>query len=88
MPLHCTILRPQQPATPRVLRIFRNGGIIVERAVIEQGGSPGFVVYGAVLLTYFVVCSALTRVTRGLERRYDPQHRATLVPADAPRRGA
>ena len=66
-----------------VPELFRNGGIVVERAVIEQGSSPAFPVYGAVLLTYFVVCSLLTRVTRGLERHYDPQHRgrqAQIVP--------
>jgi polar amino acid transport system permease protein len=58
-----------------VPELFRNGGIVVERAVIAQGSSPAFAVYGAVLLTYFVVCSLLTRMTRGLERHYDPQHR-------------
>jgi len=66
-----------------VPELFRNGGIVVERAVIEQGSSPAFPVYGAVLLTYFVVCSLLTRMTRGLERHYDPQHRgrqAQIVP--------
>ena len=71
-----------------VPELFRNGGIVVERDVIETGTSPAFIVYGAVLLTYFVVCSALTRVTRGLERRYDPQRRAALVLDDASRRAA
>lgn len=58
-----------------VPELFRNAGIVVERAVIEQGRSPAFLVYGAVLLTYFVVCSFLTRMTRRLERHYDPRHR-------------
>ena len=32
-----------------VPELFRNAGIVVERAVIEQGRSPAFLVYGAVL---------------------------------------
>ena len=58
-----------------VPELFRNAGIVVERAAIEHGGSPAFIVYGAVLLTYFVVCSLLTRMTRQLERRYRPEQR-------------
>jgi len=66
-----------------VPELFRDAGIVVERAVIEQGSSPAFPVYGAVLLTYFVVCSLLTRMTRGLERHYDPHHRGLRVQAGA-----
>lgn len=71
-----------------VPELFRNGGIVVERAVIQQGHSPAFLVYGVVLLTYFAVCSALTRLTRGLERRYDPQHISQRALADSARQGA
>ncbi len=65
-----------------------DGGIVVERAVIETGATSPSPSTAPCYLTYLVVCSALTRLTRGLERRYDPQHRATLVLDDASRRGA
>ncbi len=73
-----------------VPELFRNAGIVVERAVIQQGSSPAFLVYGAVLLTYFVVCSFLTRMTRDLERRYDPRHRdaRVLLAQDGVQQGA
>lgn len=43
--------------------------IIVERATIMGGESPAFYVYAVVLLTYFVICSLLTWLSRYLERR-------------------
>lgn len=52
-----------------VTEFFRIGNIIVERTTIQAGESPAFLVYGFVLLSYFAICSALTWLTRRLERR-------------------
>ncbi|MBD1554639.1 amino acid ABC transporter permease [Pseudomonas typographi] len=45
------------------------GQIIIERATVMTGVSPAFSVYGMVLLVYFVICSALSWLSRYLERR-------------------
>jgi polar amino acid transport system permease protein len=45
------------------------GQNIIERETIMQGQSPAFQVYSFVLLVYFVICSALTALSRYLERR-------------------
>ncbi|SNB79148.1 polar amino acid transport system permease protein [Pseudomonas sp. LAIL14HWK12:I4] len=45
------------------------GQIIIERETVMTGVSPAFAVYGVVLLVYFVICSALTWLSRYLERR-------------------
>ena len=51
-----------------VTEFFRIGGIIVERTTLQEGHSPAFVIYGFVLVVYFVICSALTALSRRLER--------------------
>jgi polar amino acid transport system permease protein len=45
------------------------GQNIIERETIMQGQSPAFQVYSLVLLVYFLICSALTALSRYLERR-------------------
>lgn len=45
------------------------GQIIIERETVMTGVSPAFSVYAVVLLVYFVICSALTWLSRYLERR-------------------
>lgn len=52
-----------------VTEFFRIGQIIVERTTMQEGESPAFLVYGFVLVVYFVVCSCLSQFTRRLERR-------------------
>lgn len=49
---------------------LRTGQIIVERTTVMEGASPAFVVYSAVLLTYFVICSCISQLSRHLERRF------------------
>src|SRR5574342_574610 len=48
---------------------LRVGQIIVERTTVMEGRSPAFPVYLAVLVVYFLICSALTWLSRRLERR-------------------
>lgn len=52
-----------------VSEFLKVGQIIIERTTIMGGGNPAFEVYAAVLLVYFVICSALTWLSRYLERR-------------------
>ncbi|GJD65526.1 amino acid ABC transporter permease [Methylobacterium frigidaeris] len=68
---------------------FKVGQIIVERTTMMEGWNPAFLVYGAVLVTYFVICSGLSWFGRWLERRLGrPQARpvpaAAASPAPAP----
>lgn len=52
-----------------VSEFFKVGQIIVERTTMMEGWNPAFTVYAAVLLVYFVICSALTWFGRWLEQR-------------------
>ncbi|BCB21174.1 amino acid ABC transporter permease [Bosea sp. ANAM02] len=52
-----------------VTEFFKVGQIIVERTTTMEGWNPAFIVYAAVLLVYFVICSCLTWFGRWLERR-------------------
>jgi polar amino acid transport system permease protein len=49
---------------------LKTSQIIVERTTVMGGGSPAFLVYSAVLLTYFVICSCISQLSRLLERRF------------------
>lgn len=52
-----------------VSEFLRVGQIIVERTTMTDGYSPAFAVYGAILLVYFVMCSAISWLGRHLERK-------------------
>lgn len=49
------------------MEFFRTSQIIVERTTMMSGYSPAFLVYGFVLLVYFVVCASLSALTKKLE---------------------
>ncbi len=66
-----------------VNEFFKVGQIIVERTTMMEGWNPAFTVYGAILLTYFVICSALTWFGRWLERRLKSDRRLP-APASGP----
>ncbi len=53
-----------------VSEFLKTGQIIVERTTVMDGVSPAFLVYSFVLLTYFVICSCITQLSRYLERRF------------------
>jgi len=53
-----------------VSEFLKTSQIIVERTTVMGGGSPAFMVYSVVLLTYFVICSCISQLSRRLERRY------------------
>jgi len=52
-----------------VTEFFRIGQIVVERTTMQEGESPAFLVYGFVLVVYFLICSCLSHLSRVLERR-------------------
>ena len=52
-----------------VTEFFRVNQIVVERTTMQLGHSPAFLVFGFALVVYFIICSALTRLTHRLERR-------------------
>ena len=52
-----------------VNEFFRVNQIVVERTTMQLGHSPAFLVFAFALVVYFLVCSALTRLTNCLERR-------------------
>ncbi len=52
-----------------VTEFFRIGQIIVERTTMQEGQSPAFLVFGFVLVVYFVICSSLSQLSRRFERR-------------------
>ena len=52
-----------------VPEFFRIGQIVIERTTMMSGHSPAFLIYGGLLLTYYLICSVLTAGTRWLERR-------------------
>ncbi|MBV8835979.1 MAG: amino acid ABC transporter permease [Alphaproteobacteria bacterium] len=52
-----------------VPELFRIGQIVIERTTMMSGYSPAFVIYGGLLIVYYVICSVLTAGTHWLERR-------------------
>lgn len=50
------------------LEFLRTAQIVVERTTLMTGFSPAFLVYGFVLMVYFVICFSLAGATRVLER--------------------
>jgi polar amino acid transport system permease protein len=51
-----------------VNEFFRITQIVVERTTMQSGHSPAFLVYGFALVVYFVICSALTRLSLYFEQ--------------------
>ena len=51
------------------MEFFRTSQIIVERTTLMEGHSPAFLIYGFVLVIYFIICASLAAMTRKLERR-------------------
>jgi len=51
------------------MEFFRTAQIVVERTTLQTGTSPAFLVYGFVLIIYFVICASLAALTKRLEAR-------------------
>ncbi|WP_108661765.1 amino acid ABC transporter permease [Acuticoccus kandeliae] len=50
------------------MEFLRTAQIIVERSTLMTGHSPAFIVFGFVLIVYFVICFSLNLFTAWLER--------------------
>lgn len=50
--------------------LLRTGQIMIEQTTIMRGGSPAYMVYGAILVVYFLLCALISAVGARLERHY------------------
>lgn len=53
-----------------VNELFRSGQVLIEQATLSRGGTPAYLVYGAILVVYFVLCWLISRAGRRLEKRF------------------
>ncbi len=53
-----------------VHELLRSAQVLIEQTTISRGGSPAFMVYGFILVVYFVLCWLISRVGRMLEAHF------------------
>jgi polar amino acid transport system permease protein len=58
-----------------VNELLRSAQILIEQTTISHGGSPAYLVYGAILVVYFVLCWTISAVGRRLERHFAKPYR-------------
>jgi polar amino acid transport system permease protein len=51
--------------------LFRAGQVLIEQTTISQGGSPAYLVYGLILVVYFVLCWVISFLGRMAERYFN-----------------
>ncbi|MBE0578776.1 amino acid ABC transporter permease [Devosia sp.] len=66
--------------------LFRSGQVIIEQTTISTGKSPAFLVYGFILLVYFVLCWLISRGGSWVERHFN-KHRAPVKDVTRPLAG-
>jgi polar amino acid transport system permease protein len=54
---------------------LRSAQVLIEQTTISRGGSPAYLVYGAILVVYFVLCWAISVIGRRLERHFAKPYR-------------
>lgn len=52
-----------------VVELLRTGQIVIERSASLVGGTSSFVIYGGMLLVYFVICYTVSKAGALLEKR-------------------
>ena len=57
--------------------LLRSGQILIEQTTISRGGTPAYLVYGSILVIYFVLCWLISLVGRAIEARFLKSHRAS-----------
>jgi polar amino acid transport system permease protein len=78
-----------------VNELLRSAQVLIEQTTISRGGSPAYLVYGAILIVYFILCWTISAVGRRLERHFAKPYRrdsagigrkadAALAPPAAP----
>ena len=55
--------------------LLRSAQILIEQTTLSRGGSPAYLVYGAILVVYFTLCWTISFVGRRLERRFGKPYR-------------
>ncbi|WP_414474845.1 amino acid ABC transporter permease [Microvirga sp. M2] len=58
-----------------VNELLRSAQILIEQTTIARGGSPAYLVYGAILVAYFVLCWAIAIGGRRLESHFAKPYR-------------
>ena len=53
-----------------VNELFRSGQVLIEQTTLSRGGSPAYIVYGAILVVYFVLCWMISLAGRRLEKHF------------------
>ena len=53
-----------------VNELFRSGQVLIEQTTLSRGGSPAYLVYGAILVVYFVLCWMISLAGRRLEKHF------------------
>jgi polar amino acid transport system permease protein len=65
-----------------VNELFRSGQVLIEQTTLSRGGSPAYLVYGAILFVYFVLCWLISVAGRQLENHFTrPFQRSATSPA-------
>lgn len=50
--------------------LLRSGQILIEQTTIMRGGSPAYLVYGSILIIYFVLCWLISLAGRRIEAHF------------------
>ena len=53
-----------------VNELLRSAQVLIEQTTLSRGGSPAYLVYGAILVVYFVLCWTISVIGRQLERHF------------------
>lgn len=53
-----------------VHELLRSAQVLIEQTTISRGGSPAFLVYGFILIVYFVLCWVISRAGQVLESHF------------------
>lgn len=71
-----------------VHELLRSAQVLIEQTTIARGGSPAFLIYGFILVVYFLLCWVISRVGRRLEAHYAKPYSRTAGPTDRKPAGA
>jgi polar amino acid transport system permease protein len=58
-----------------VNELLRSAQVLIEQTTISRGGSPAYLIYGAILVVYFVLCWTIALVGRRLEAHFAKPYR-------------
>lgn len=67
-----------------VHELLRSAQVLIEQTTISRGGSPAFLVYGFILIVYFLLCWVVSRAGQVLERRFDRSGAAKARAEESP----